>query len=113
MPDKLIKTGFTCCFCRRNTAEEWIREDNMYYYRCPECIKEADPNDPNPCPKCGCKAHTPICNVVEYTDEGMEELRREVNNPFRPEIEQFECLNCGHRWYIPEFEEYLIKKVIK
>ena len=113
MTGKLVKSGLHCFNCGVNAREEWIREDGMYYYRCQHCIDTADPEEPEPCPKCGCKAHEKIGNSGPFTGEGLAKLHRDINNPFRPEIESYKCLNCGHKYYTKEFEKYLVSKTFR
>jgi len=111
--DKVTKTGLHCYNCGENTREEWLREDGMYYYRCQHCIDTADPNEPEPCPKCGCKAHEKICNSGPLTDEGLAKLHQDISNPFRPEFEYYTCLNCGHEYYTKAYVAYLATKAVR
>lgn len=113
MREKVVKRGLHCFNCGENAREEILKENGMYYYRCQHCIDTADPNEPEPCPKCGCKAHERIGNSGEVTEKGLAKLHRDINNPFRPEIESYTCLNCGHNYYTKEFQKYLASKVIK
>jgi len=113
MEGKLVKKGLHHYTCGKDTFEEWIKEDGMYYYRCQNCIDIANPNELEPCPKCGCKAHERIGNSGELTEKGLAKLHNDINNPFRPEIESYTCLNCGYNYYTKEYEKYLASKVFK
>lgn len=113
MEGKVIKKWLHCFNCGTDNREEVLKENGMYYYRCPNCIYIADPNEPEPCPKCGCKAHERICNSGELTDEGLAKLHKDINNPFRPEIESYTCLNCGYNYYTKAYVKFLATKAIK
>lgn len=111
--DKVTKTGLHCYNCGENTKEEILKGNGMYYYRCQHCIDVADPNEPEPCPKCGCKAHERVGNTGKNTNEGKAKYLRDINNPFRPEFESYICLNCGYKYYTKEFTTYLATKTVR
>lgn len=111
--DKITKTGLHCYNCGENTREEIRKANGMYYYRCQHCIDTADPNEPEPCPKCGCKAHERIVASGIHNDKGIAKLHRDLNNPLRPEFESYVCLNCGHKYYTKAFIVYSATKTVR
>lgn len=105
IPKKLRRSssGGFCSRCLQNTMEGYEDGHGMWHYRCPNCVAHQDKNDPNPCPRCGCRAH----------HDSMGDKTKTSTNPLMPEIIKFVCLNCCFMWYNPEYEKYLLTRAIK
>jgi hypothetical protein len=105
--------GTRCGNCGQDTLEGKPDEKTgMWKYRCQYCVDHEDPNAPNPCPECGCTAHENICYSGPQTAEGFKGAEKAINNPVRPDVERFRCLNCAYEWYTPEYEQYLYTRVM-
>jgi len=104
--------GTHCGNCGKETLVGKPDKHGIWHYRCPYCVEHQDPKGPDPCPRCGCTAHEQICGSVpfNFTQRQIDEL---INNPFKPDVIEFACLNCSFRWGTPEFEKYLLTKVVK
>lgn len=98
---RLSSSGGFCGNCGQHTLEGHEDGNGMWHYRCPYCIQYQDPNDES-CPRCECKAHQNLCGNIDS-----------LNNPFKPIIEECQCLNCGYKWVTQEFVKYLLTKVVK
>lgn len=95
------REGFRCGKCGKEVAVGYEDGHGMWHYRCPECVKNQDPNGPNPCPRCKCTAHEDI--VIEKTE----------NNPFAPNVSMLRCLNCGFDYPAVEYERYLLTRTVR
>jgi len=105
--------GIHCGNCGQDTLEGKPNKEGIWHYRCQYCIDHQDPNGPNPCPECGCTAHENLCGSWDVTEEGRAKCKEDVNNKLRPDITIFQCLNCGHQYPTPEYEQYLFNRNIK
>jgi NAD-dependent SIR2 family protein deacetylase len=91
--------------------------DGLYYYKCPVCVKymneqQHKPDDPR-CPKCGSYAYTEVIVSGEFTNEGLAQGMKAFDLwPVRPS-EKFICKGCGESWINPEFEKYLLQRVVQ
>jgi len=107
------KGGF-CGNCMQYKTEGTEDRHGMWHYRCPVCIKNQDPKGKDPCPRCGCTAHDRICAIISDDSHFGERLKEEaVNNPFKPDVTLYRCLNCSFEWNPPEYEKYLLTKAVK
>jgi NAD-dependent SIR2 family protein deacetylase len=92
--------GSRCGCCGQNTQEGTEDRHGMWHYRCPYCVTHQNPKDKDPCPRCRCTAHERIGGSLE-------------NNPFKPDVVFYRCLNCSLEWNTKEYEIYLLTKVVK
>lgn len=99
---RLNSSGGLCIMCEHETLEGHEDGHGMWHYRCTYCVTHQKPS-PDPCPRCRCTAHDRICETSEFK-------RR---SPFQPDIIAFACLNCGFVWNTPEYEKYLLTKVVE
>ncbi len=97
---RLSSSGGRCNVCGHETMEGREDAHGIWHYRCTYCVAHQKP-DPNPCPRCRCTAHDRFGEA------------REHESPFRPEITSFRCLNCGFEWFTPEYEKYLLTRIVK
>jgi hypothetical protein len=99
---RLNSSGGLCTYCGNETLEGHEDGHGMWHYRCTYCIAHQKPS-PDPCPRCRCTAHDRISETSES----------KRNSPFQPDIMAFKCLNCGFIWNTPEYEKYLLTKVVR
>jgi hypothetical protein len=103
-------TGGHCTDCGTDSVVGHEDGHGIWHYSCTHCIKNQNPNDV-PCPRCGCKAHESICGTLSsLSSSKYSEI---TSNPFRPEFEMFYCKRCGQKWTNPEYERYLLTKVVR
>jgi len=107
------KGGF-CGNCMQNNLKGTEDRHGMWHYRCQYCVEHQNPKGPNPCPRCECTEHERICGIIPADSHFGERLEAECrNNPFKPDVILFRCLNCSFEWNTPEFEKYLLTKAVK
>jgi hypothetical protein len=99
---RLNSSGGRCNRCGHETMEGHEDGHGMWHYRCTYCVAHQK-SSPNPCPRCRCTVHDRICETSES----------ERKSPFQPDIMAFSCLNCGFVWNTPEYEKYLLTRVVK
>lgn len=95
------REGCRCGKCNKEVAVGYEDGHGMWHYRCPECVKNQDPNGSNPCPRCKCTAHENI--ATDKTD----------NNPFAPDVAMLRCLNCCLEYPAVEYERYLLTRTVR
>ena len=105
---RLSSSGGHCGKCGHETMEGHEDGHGIWHYKCTYCIEHADPKNPDPCPRCKCTAHEEFSIVKSF---GFH--KKTITNPFKPEIEEYRCLNCGFEWTAPEFEKYMLVKVVR
>jgi len=98
---RLSSSGGRCYACDQNTLEGHEDSHGIWHYRCQYCVDHQKP-DPNPCPRCRCTAHSET-----YRNDLFDS-----KNPFKPDVEYFECCNCEFKWITPEFEKFLLTKAV-
>lgn len=98
---RLHSTGRRCGKCGHEAEEGHEDAHGVWHYRCTYCVEHADPKGPDPCPRCQCTAH-----------QGFSNIREGTTPPFKPQIENYRCLNCGFEWTTPEFEKYILSRVV-
>lgn len=103
---RLSSSGGRCNTCGHETVEGHEDGHGVWHYRCTYCITHQKPS-PDPCPRCRCNAHDRIGEMTE-----ISEISKQIS-PFKPEIIMFRCLNCGFEWNTPEYEKYLLMKVVR
>jgi hypothetical protein len=102
-------TGGHCRDCGKDTVEGHEDGHGMWHYTCTNCVKSQNQNDV-PCPRCSCKAHENICGTISsLSSPKYDEI---TSNPFRPETQTFRCKRCSFEWMNPEYERYLLTKVV-
>jgi len=95
------REGFKCGKCGKEVAVGQEDGHGIWHYRCPECVKNQDPNGPDPCPRCKCTAHESFA------------LEKTENNPFAPATGMLRCMNCGFEYASAEYEHYLLTKSVR
>lgn len=110
---RLSSSGGRCNVCGHETVEGHEDGHGIWYYRCTYCVANQKPS-PDPCPRCRCTAHDRIAYSISV-DSDFTAKKREADaiNPFKPDVTSFRCLNCGFEWNTPEYEKYLLTKVIR
>lgn len=103
-------SGGHCRDCGHDTLVGHEDGHGMWHYTCTYCVTHQNQNNV-PCPRCGCKAHERIGGTVSsLSEKKVDEI---TSNPFRPEVMTFRCLRCSQEWFNPEYEQYLLTKVVK
>lgn len=64
------------------------------------------------CPKCSSDDVWEVIGSCPWSEAETKGKRIIEAYPIRP-AEAFECQKCGNRWENPEFEKYLLSRVIK
>jgi hypothetical protein len=110
---RLSSSSGYCNICGQNTVEGHEDGHGIWHYKCTYCVTHQKP-DPNPCPRCRCTVHSDIVSMsfVSSLKEGLKTMT-ELGNPFKPIATIFRCVNCDFEWYTPEYEKYLLTKVVR
>ena len=111
---RLSSSGGRCNVCAHETVEGHEDGHGIWHYRCTFCVANQKPS-PDPCPRCRCTAHDRIGLVIPVDSDFNTKMNEACasTNPFKPEVTAFRCLNCGFEWNTPEWEKYLLTRVIK